>query len=68
MYNKYKTTWEKKTTGQIKKELKSWRAYVKKHSGAYAWHGKGITPPGTLPDGDKITALREILKQRGEEE
>lgn len=65
MYKKYKSVWEKKTTRQIEKELKSWQVYVNKHSGAYAWHGNGITPPGTLPDGDKITALKELLEERG---
>lgn len=65
MYEKYKGAWSKKTTKQIEKELISMQKYVNKHSAAYAWHGKGITPPGNLADGDKITALKELLEERG---
>lgn len=67
-FEAYKTTWAEKTSKQVAKELKSMRAYVDRHSAAYAWHGKNMTPPGVCPDGDKITALREILDERGVDE
>jgi hypothetical protein len=56
--------WNTKTTKQVTRELASMRRYVQKHSAAYSWHGKGITPPGALADGDKILALQEILASR----
>ncbi len=63
-YEEYKKLWSKKTTKQIEKELNSWRKYVDKHSSAYAWHGASMTPPNSLSDGDKISALKEILSER----
>ena len=63
-YESYKSHWSGKTTKQVQKELASWQKYVNKHSAAYSWHGKDITPPGKLADGDKITALKEILNER----
>lgn len=61
-YESYKEYWAKKTRKQVEKELASWEKYVNKHSLAYSWHGKAMTPPGALADGDKITALKEILR------
>lgn len=63
-YETFKATWRPKTVAQIERELASWRRRVAKHSAAYAWHGRGITPPHALADGDKITALRELLTER----
>lgn len=65
-YETYKATWAEKSTSKVLKELSSMRKYVQKHTAAYAWHGAGMTPPGVCADGDKITALREILAERGE--
>ena len=65
-YEDYKKVWSLKTTRQIRKELKSWQRYFDKHSAAYAWHGRDITPPGELADGDKACALKEILRERNE--
>ena len=46
---------------QIEKELKSMTAYCDKHGASYWWHGFGITPKDSLADGDKISALKELL-------
>jgi len=61
----YHDYWNARPTAQIKKELASWRKYIDSHSGAYDWHGKGITPSGCLADGDKVEILRNLLKDRG---
>ena len=63
-YDEYKALWAKKTTKQVEKELASMRRYCDKYSAAYSWHGKQITPPGNVPDGDKIIALKEILETK----
>ncbi len=60
----YRSFWEKKTSSQIKQEIKSWQKYFDKHGQAYAFHGSDITPPNTLADGDKVLILKEILKER----
>ena len=44
-------------------EIKSWRSYMQKHSGAYGWIE---TNPNELSDGDKLNILRDILSTRGE--
>ena len=61
---RFKKYWESKTKKQIEKEILSLQKYMDKHGQAYAWHGKGMTPPGSLADGDKMLILREILKQK----
>ncbi len=63
-YEDWKAMWEKKSTARLQKEIRSWEKYMQKHSSAYAWHGKDITPPGCLSDGDKLTALKEIVRER----
>ena len=60
-FEEHKSTWAKKTRKQIEKELKSMIAYCNKHGSSYWWHGFGITPKGSLADGDKISALKELL-------
>jgi delta-aminolevulinic acid dehydratase/porphobilinogen synthase len=40
------------------------RKYVKKFSQSSSWHGKDMVPPGSMADGDKITALRELLIEK----
>lgn len=60
----YRAAWENKTAKQIEKEILSWRKYMDKHGAAYAWHGSGMTPPGSLADGDKISILKDILKEK----
>lgn len=67
-YDEYKNLWKDKTTIQIQKEIKSWRSYMQKHNSAYNLHGGNMTAPGQLADGDKLSALRDILKDRGIEE
>jgi len=37
------------------------RRYMQKHNSAYEWHGKAMTAPGSLGDGDRLSALREAL-------
>ncbi len=59
----YRERWESKTTHQIKREIKSWRSYMQKHSGSYGWIE---TNPNELSDGDKLNILRDILSARGE--
>lgn len=61
-FDEYKDIWSKRTKKQIEKELKSMQAYVNKHGASYWWHGSGITPPGSISDGDKISALKELLE------
>lgn len=60
----YRSFWSKKTTSQIKKEIKSWQRYFDKHGQAYSLHGANMTAPNTLADGSKIMILKEILKER----
>lgn len=67
-WESYKTIWLPKTTKQIQKEIKSWRSYMQKHNAAYNLHGSDMTPPGGLADGSKLTILRDILRERGEQE
>lgn len=57
----YRKVWQTKTVKQLEKEIISWRKYMDKHGAAYCWHGKDITPPGHLADGDKVSVLKEIL-------
>lgn len=64
----YKAIWLPKTTKKIQKEVKSWRSYMQKHNAAYSLHGSDMTPPHGLADGSKLTILREILRQRGEQD
>lgn len=61
-YEEFRDRWATMTVRQIEKEVASMRAYTNKHGKAYAWHGAGMTPPGHLGDGDKISALKEALK------
>jgi delta-aminolevulinic acid dehydratase/porphobilinogen synthase len=63
-YEKYKEAWRIKTYKQIANELESMRKYVKKFSQSSSWHGKDMVPPGSMADGDKITALRELLIEK----
>jgi hypothetical protein len=65
---KYTSYWSQKTDKQVLKELKSMRAYINRHSAAYAWHGKSMTPPNEISDGMMVLILREILQKRGVEE
>lgn len=65
-YGAFQAYWRAKSTKQIERELASWRRRMDKYSSAYAWHGTGITPPGSLADGDKVSALRAILDERQE--
>lgn len=60
-YERYKSCWAKKTPKQVEREISSMRKYMAKHSRSYEWHGTNMTPPGSLADGDKLNALREIL-------
>ena len=60
----YRSFWSKKTTSEIKKEIKSWRKYFNKHGESYSFHGGDMTPPNTLADGDKVMILKEILTER----
>jgi hypothetical protein len=58
-FDSMRDRWAQKSLAAIDKEIESMRRHVQRHSAAYAWHGKGVTPPGALADGDKISALRE---------
>lgn len=60
----YRSFWQKKTSSQIKQEIKSWQRYFDKHGQAYNLHGSDMTAPNTLADGDKVLILREILNER----
>lgn len=63
-YEEYRDNWAKRTVKQIEREIDSMRAYMHRHSSAYAWHGKWGTPPGSLSDGDKLCALKDALRMR----
>ncbi len=63
-YDKYRDHWAKKAIKQIEREIESMRRYMQKHNSAYEWHGKAMTAPGSLADGDKLSALREALEIR----
>lgn len=63
-YDRYRDHWSAKTIKQIEREIESMRRYMQKHNSAYEWHGKAMTAPGSLADGDKLSALREALEIR----
>lgn len=54
---------KERTKNQLQKELNSWIKYINKPSSlaAYGWHGKDITPPNSLADGDKVSFLKDII-------
>lgn len=58
--------WRKSTV--IAKEILSWEKHMQRHSQAYAIGGASKTPPGVLPDGDKLSALKEALKEAKDRE
>lgn len=60
-YEEYRDLWARKTVKQIAREIESMRRYMQRHNAAYNWHGKSMTPPGSLADGDRLNALREVL-------
>lgn len=64
--DEYRDLWLRKTVKQIECEIESMRKYMQRHSQAYAWHGKNMTAPGSLADGDKLLALREALRLKTE--
>lgn len=59
-YESFRDFWANKTPKVIQKEIDSMRRYMEKHSAAYAWHGANV-PPGSIGDGDKLSALRDAL-------
>jgi len=66
-YEQFRDLWAGRTVKQIEREIESMRRYMQRHSAAYNWHGKNMTAPGALADGDKLMALREALSiKRGE--
>lgn len=66
-YEQFRDMWARKTVKQIEREIESMRRYMQRHNTAYEWHGKNMTPPGSLADGDKLSALRDALAtKRGE--
>lgn len=60
--------WRFRKSTVIAKEIESWERYFQRHSGAYAKIGASCTPPGTLPDADKVLALKEAYNQAKERE
>lgn len=60
-YEEYRDLWARKTVKQIEREIESMRRYMQRHNAAYNWHGKSMTPTGSLADGDRLNALREAL-------
>ena len=67
-YEQFRDLWAGRTVKQIEREIESMRLYMQRHNAAYNWHGKNMTPPGSLADGDKLMALREALAiNRGKE-
>lgn len=60
--------WRFRKSTVIAKEIESWERYFQRHSSAYAKIGGKRTPPGTLPDADKVLALKEAYKQAKERE
>lgn len=63
-YDKYRDYWSARTVKQIEREIESMRRYMQRHNAAYVWHGNAMTAPGSLADGDKLSALREALEIR----
>ena len=61
-YEQCRDQWAAKSRKVVEREIASMRRYMEKHSSAYAWHGKSMTPPGTLADADKLSAMREALE------
>lgn len=61
-YEQFRDMWATKTEKQIEREIESMRRYMQRHNSSYNWHGKNMTPPGSLADGDKLMALREALE------
>ena len=67
-YEQFRDLWAGRTVKQIEREIESMRRYMQRHNAAYNWHGKNMTTPCSLADGDKLMALREALAiNRGKE-
>ena len=60
-FDEYRDMWAKKTAKTIEREIESMRRYMQRHNAAYNWHGRSMTAPGSLADGDRLSALREAL-------
>lgn len=63
-YEQFRDLWAGRTVKQIEREIESMRRYMQRHNAAYVWHGNAMTAPGSLADGDKLSALREALEIR----
>ena len=67
-YDEYRDMWAKKTTKQIEREIESMRKYMQRHNAAYNWHGRSMTAPGSMADGDRLSALRAALAMKSEQQ
>lgn len=68
LYDHEVSRWRWRKSTVIAKEIASWERHMQRHSQAYAIGGASKTPPGVLPDGDKLSALKEAYKQAKERE
>lgn len=68
LYDHEVSQWRWRKSTVIAKEIVSWEKHMQRHSQAYAIGGASKTPPGVLPDGDKLSALKEAYKQAKERE
>lgn len=64
----YRSQLAKKTLNQLRKEDEKWRKYMDKYNAAYNLHGGVMTPPDCLSDGDKVSILREIIREKEAEQ
>jgi hypothetical protein len=68
LYDHEVSQWRWRKSPVIAKEILSWEKHMQRHSQAYAIGGASKTPPGVLPDGDKLSALKEAYKQAKDRE
>lgn len=68
LYEHEITRWRWRKSTVLAKEIESWEKHFQRHSQAYAVGGASKTPPGVLPDGDKLRAIKEAYKQAKERE
>ena len=58
-YDEYRALWRKKGIKAIEREIKSMQAYLQRHSDGF----RQISAPDGLSDGDRLMALRDLIRE-----
>lgn len=57
-YEEYRALWRSKGAKAIEREIKSMQAYMQRHSDGF----RQISAPDELSDGDRLMALRDLIR------